>query len=180
MNFNRRALLPLFVPALLMVAIVATLPLLTGCNTVGCTDNRSAIPLAGFYDSEGKEIYIDSITIGGIGAPGDSLLLDCQRAGAVYLPLRQTKESASFFVAYRQQALDYPELVDTITFNYRSIPYFASEECGALLEYRITRVSHTCHLIDSVAVVPADSLIINVPVENIRLYFRTASPAADD
>ena len=149
---------------------------LSGCNTTGCTDNRSSIPLAGFYDSATlKEIMVDSLSIGGVGAPNDSLLLDCQRAGAVYLPLRQTADQARFFVAYKQKALDFPEFVDTIKFEYSSIEYFASEECGAMLRYRIKSLSHTTNLIDSVALLPSDSIITNVDAENIKIFFRTSS-----
>lgn len=155
-------------------AAACALSLLSGCNTTGCTDNRSSLPLAGFYSLESDEaIIIDSISIGGVGAPNDSLLLDCERAGAVYLPLRQTAVTASFFIAYKQKALDYPELVDTITFDYDPIKYFASEECGAMLRYRIRRIAHTRHILDSVAIIPADSTIVNVDIENLKLYFRT-------
>lgn len=157
-------------------AIVAAcgLSFLPGCNTTGCTDNRSSLPLAGFYAVEDeKAILIDSVSIGGVGAPNDSLLLDCESAGAVYLPLRQTASTASFFIAYKQKALDFPSLVDTITFDYDPIKYFASEECGAMLRYRIRRIAHTRHILDSVAIVPADSTIINVDIENLKLFFRT-------
>ncbi len=158
------------------VAVVAAICacLLSGCNTTGCTDNRSSIPLAGFYSVEEQDaISIDSISIGGVGAPNDSLLLDCQHAGAVYLPFRQTASTASFFIAYKQKALDFPELVDTVTFDYDPIKYFASEECGAMLRYRIRRIAYTRHILDSVAIIPADSTIINVDVENLKLFFRT-------
>ena len=58
-------------PTLALTA--ATLPafmLLGGCNTTGCMDNRSSIPLAGFYSLEsGTQIEIDSVNIGGVNAP---------------------------------------------------------------------------------------------------------------
>lgn len=156
------------------VVVMCLTGLLSGCNTTGCTDNRSSLPLAGFYSvEEQKAISIDSISIGGVGAPNDSLLLDCQQAGAVYLPFRQTASTASFFIAYKQKALDFPELVDTVTFNYDPIKYFASEECGAMLRYRIRRVAYTRHILDSVDVIPADSTIINVDIENLKFFFRT-------
>ena len=161
-------------PAFAAAVIMASAP---SCSTTGCTDNRSSIPLAGFYDERtGAAIAIDSIDIGGVGAPGDSLLLASpQQATEVYLPLRSERDKASFFIAYRQKALDYPELNDTITFGYSSIPYFASEECGAMMRYRLRSVTYTRHLLDSVSVVPADSVITNADIENLRLYFKTSS-----
>lgn len=67
--------------------------------------------------------------------------------------------------------LDNPDLIDTVEFEYESIPYFASEECGASYRYRVTKVSHTTHLIDSVRM--ADSLITNIDRVAILIYFRT-------
>lgn len=156
--------------AIVMAAVTS------GCNTTGCTDNRSSIPLAGFYDMETLQaIQIDSLSIGGVGAPSDSLLLDCQQAAAVYMPLRQTASEATFFIAYKQKALDYPELVDTIRFTYDPIRYFASEECGAMLRYRIRSIYHTSNLLDSVGLIPADSIITNADIENLKLFFRTST-----
>lgn len=43
-----------------------------------------------------------------------------------------------------------------------------------MYHYRITRVSHTTQLLDSVGV--ADSLITNIERETIGLYFRTSEP----
>lgn len=161
----------------LSAAAAVMLGVCGSCNTTGCTDNRSSIPLAGFYAiGSGSTISLDSIDVGGIGAPGDSLLLASgEAATAVYLPLRSERTSAAFCIAYRYKALDYRELNDTITFNYSSIPYFASEECGAMMRYRIESVVHSRHLLDSVAIVPADSVITNADIENLRLYFKTSS-----
>lgn len=158
----------------------AALAMLAGCwscSTTGCTDNRSSLPLAGFYAAgTGSTISLDSIDVGGIGAPGDSLLLAAgQNATQVYLPLRAERTSAAFCIAYRYKELNFTELNDTITFNYSAIPYFASEECGAMMRYRIHSVTYSRHLLDSVDIVPADSVITNAAIENLRLYFKTSS-----
>lgn len=175
MQFLDNLVFKLFKNALFAVAFCA---FATSCNTTGCTDNRSSLPQAGFYDlSTLNAISIDSITIGGIGAPGDSLLLDCQKASSVYLPFRQTASDVAFFLAYKQKALDFPELIDTLRFAYDPITYFASEECGAMLRYRIRTITHTTHLLDSVAVIPADSIITNADLENLKLFFRTSTSA---
>ncbi|RXE71258.1 hypothetical protein ED352_06215 [Muribaculaceae bacterium Isolate-002 (NCI)] len=159
------------------VAAMAVMLACWSCSSTGCTDNRSSLPLAGFYTSgSGSTIALDSIDVGGVGAPGDSLLLAAgETATEVYLPLRSEREAAAFFIAYRYKALDFPELNDTITFGYSALPYFASEECGAMMRYRIKSVTYSRHLLDSVAIVPTDSVITNANIENLRLYFKTSS-----
>lgn len=146
---------------------------LTGCNTSGCTDLQSSIPLAGFYSSASQQaISVNNLEIYGVGAPGDSILYSGGTAlREVYLPLRSDFASTSFCFHYTQEGLDDDALNDTITFHYTSEPYFASEECGAMYRYTITRLSYTQHLIDSVAV--TDSLVTNTDIERLKIYFRT-------
>lgn len=149
---------------------------LTACSNVGCTENRNSIPLAGFYSyTTHAPITVDSLAIGGVGAPNDSLLLRPSAKGTqVYLPLRSAVDVTKFYIRYKQKALDNPELYDTLTFTYTSVPYFASEDCGAMYHFRITRLDHTTHLIDSVGLL--DSLVTNLERETIRIFFRTAEP----
>lgn len=73
---------------------------------------------------------------------------------------------------YIQPDLDNPAFNDTVSFEYTSQPFFASQECGAMYIYKIKRVEHTTHLLDSVVVV--DSTITNTDIERLRFYFRTA------
>lgn len=152
----------------------ATLWPLTSCNTSGCTENRSAVPLAAFYNSAtGQEIQLDSVSISGVGAPADSVLSPAGRpVSQVYLPMRPTEPSVEWCLAYKWKALDDPGLYDTIAIGYDSRPYFASEECGVYYRYRITSLSCTDHLIDSVSV--ADSLITNIDRVYLKIYFRVA------
>lgn len=149
-----------------------SLCLTAGCNTSGCLQNQSAIPLAGFYSSTTEEpVSLGIVQINGVGAPADSVLLEAGKAvSQVYLPMRSTASQTSWCLHYTQEGIDDPRLNDTISFAYDSEPYFDSEECGAMYRYRITAVSTTCHLIDSVAV--TDSLISNVDIERIKIYFR--------
>ncbi|MCM1521601.1 MAG: DUF6452 family protein [Muribaculaceae bacterium] len=165
-----RRFLPLAVVSLLMSACGASL----------CTDNQNSIPLAGFYAmSTFEPITLDSLAIGGVGAPNDSLLLaPSSSAKQVYLPLRSTTDRTQFCIAYKQQALDYAELNDTLTFTYTSIPYFASSECGAMYHYRVTSLTYTRHLIDSVGL--SDSTITNVERETVKIFFRVADSNPDD
>lgn len=148
---------------------------LVSCNSSGCTDNRSAIPLAGFYNStDGFEVTLDSLEIYGIGAPGDSMVLSAGDAvNTVYLPMRSTKSSTAWCIAYKEANLDSLGVRDTITLDYFSQPYLADDECGAMYNYRLRKVSHTSYIIDSIGVV--DSLITNADVVSIKIYFRTNS-----
>ena len=160
----------------LTVAAVAVLAMLaTGCNTSGCQDNGSAIPLAAFYASDtGAAVSLDSLAIYGIGAPADSAVALPGRAiGSVYLPMRVTAPQTAWKIEYRYVALDRPELYDTITLGYESIPYFASADCGAMYAYRLRSVEHTTHLIDSITV--PDSLITNVDRTSMQIFFRIAT-----
>lgn len=163
---------------LFYIAALATLSgaILEGCNTTGCTENQNSVPLAGFYSmSTGDAVAIDSLAISGEGAPNDSLLLGpSERGSQVYLPLRSDRNVTTFVIKYMQKSLADYGVEDRITFYYESTPWFASEECGAMYHYRITRVSHTSQILDSVGI--SDSLVTNIESQTIGLYFRTSDP----
>ncbi len=188
---------------------------IAGCNTTGCVDNKSSIPLAGFYSYETLgAISLSNISVGGIGAPNDSLLLDNTSASEVYLPFRSLYEETAFFIRYEDtgvyddpdedesgeddsedpeggegeadenvsadssprrrvvsRAVIVPAIADTLTFKYERIPYFASEDCGAMYRYKVTEFTATRYMIDSIALV--DSVMTNVDRQTIQIYFRT-------
>lgn len=162
------------IPATLLLSTILLLSMYS-CNTTGCTDNRSSLLLAGFYsDVTERSIQVDSLEIGGVDAPNDSLLVTADdRLSQFYIPLRSQNTEASYCIHYAATNLDFPELNDTITIGYTGKPYFASEECGAVYLYNIHRFDYTRHLIDSIAL--TDSLINNANVERMKIYFRTAS-----
>lgn len=164
----------------ILMGLLAVAAAVTGCSAVGCTENRNSVPLAGFYSmSTGEPISVDSLAIGGVGAPADTLLLKPSARGTqVYLPFRSTASETEFYIRYEQKALNFPELFDTLKFTYTSVPYFASEDCGAMYHYNITSLTYTRHLIDSVGIV--DSLITNLDIERLHIYFRTAQPDEPD
>lgn len=165
--------------AMLVAAAVCCLPaLLAGCNTQGCTENRSAIPQARFCSAtDGNPITLDSVQIRGVGAPHDSVLYkEGQSLSSVYLPMRATATSTAWCLSYKWKHLDNPALNDTVTFGYEALPFLAGDECGAMYRYRITDVSHTGHLIDSVGI--TDSLVTNANVATISIYFRVSEDAA--
>lgn len=155
--------------------IIAGTAALQSCNAVGCTDNKSSIPLAGFYSYENlTAITVSNVSIGGVGAPDDSLLVNNSSVEKVYLPFRADAGQSKFFIRYEDKDLNFPELFDTITFNYTAIPYFASKECGAMFRYRIDDYAYTRHIVDSVGLV--SDVMTNADVETIRIYFRTKRP----
>lgn len=144
------------------------------CGSGGCLDNGSTLPLAGFYSSSsGSAISVDSLEVRGLGAPNDSVLLQPKRAtSSVYLPFRANYESVQWVFSFETAALNFPELYDTLSFEYTTIPYFASADCGAMYIYRVNHIEVTKHLIDSVVV--TDSLFTNVDIQQIKIYFRTS------
>lgn len=188
---------------------------IVGCNTTGCVDNQSSIPLAGFYSYETLgAISLSNISVGGVDAPNDSLLLDHESVAEVYLPFRSLQDETVFFIRYEDTAEPDPEdpdnpdnpgeetpgeedgegeggsdsgvpqevvghavsravpaIADTLTFKYERIPYFVSEDCGAMYRYRVVEFESTHYMIDSIALV--DSVITNVNRQTIQIYFRT-------
>ncbi len=179
---NKRGLRLLWTLPLAVVAAIAGSACFGGCNTQGCTDNHSALPLMGFYSSTTESsIVLDSLAIGGVGAPDDSLLIQSgQSVKSLYLPFRYDESTTSFrfHYDYKEQGLDDPAIDDIVTFSYTSEPYFASEECGAYYIYRITSVDYTTHLIERVEIV--DSIINNIDMERIKVFFRTIDPGTPD
>ena len=162
----------------IMAAMLAGGLLAGGCSVIGCTENQNSLPLAGFYSSAtGEAISVDSLAIGGVDAPDDSLLArPSQRLSQVYLPLRSTQTQTIFYIRYMQKALAELDAEDVIVFDYTSTPFFASEDCGAMYAYHITSLQYTRNLIDSVAVTVAESTITKVEQEYLRIYFRTSQP----
>ncbi len=147
----------------------------SACSSDTCSQNRSTLPLAGFYDGDGRMIGLDSLVVYGIGGDLDSAVVAYPgtRISRVYLPMQPGSDVTVWVFSYKQKNLDFPELNDTLSFRYTTSPYFASNECGVVMHYRLTHMSHTDHLIDSVAV--TDSLFNNIDIERIKIFFRTTS-----
>ncbi|MDD6025803.1 MAG: hypothetical protein PUD26_04290, partial [bacterium] len=89
------------------VASVAMLSLLSACGSDGCTSNTASIPLAQLYSSSTlKAIAVDSISVYGIGAPGDSMIVRCGRSISQFtMPLRTTVDETKYVIHYDQKAL---------------------------------------------------------------------------
>lgn len=142
------------------------LMVVVGCEGNGCLDNGSAIPMAKFYNAQGAEATIATLTAYGIGAPGDSVLTNNESVSQLYLPLRVNVTATQFVLDYNTDGVDN----DTLTFNYVPIRYFASKDCGAMYRFRVETYSFTRHAVDSVAI--TDSLITNVDKEYIKIFMQ--------
>ena len=147
--------------AIVLAASLAAIA--TSCNNDNCTGNGSAIPLAGFYNGD-KQVSIASLTVYGIGAPNDSVIIDKTSASSVYLPLRLSTNSCKYVFNYNTEGL----LNDTLSLSYDATPYFESHECGAMYRFKITSMEHTTHSIDSVRI--PEPVITNADVVSIKIY----------
>ena len=159
-------------PSILLNIIVG---ILSGCATNECYDNKNSLPLAGFYSSQRipQAISLDSISILGIGAPGDSILQDSVRSlSQVYLPFRIDQNSTTYEIRYLAGLAGEYRLKDIITFNYEIVPEFVSSACGTVYYYKIESIDYTTTFIDSV-ICPTGE-ITNVNLENIKIYFRVS------
>lgn len=147
---------------------------MSSCSTSECFDNQNSLPLAGFYSSSERPqaISIDSISILGVGAPGDSILQDSVRSlSQVYLPFRIDQNSTTYEIRYLFGAAGVMRLKDEITFNYDIVPMFVSTACGAVYYYDMKNIEYTQNLIDSV--VCPKGVITNENIENLKIYFKT-------
>ena len=147
----------------------------SGCATNECYDNQNSLPLAGFYSSAEvpQSISIDSVSILGIGAPGDSVLQDSVRIlSEVYLPFRIDQPSTTYEIRYLAGLPGIYRMADTITFNYDIVPMFVSAACGAVYYYKMNSIETTHYFIDSVAC--PGGVITNANIENLKIYFRVA------
>lgn len=149
---------------------------MTGCSNSECYENQNSLPLAGFYSSEERPqaISLDSISILGVGAPGDSILQDSVRTiSQVYLPFRLDQLSTTYEIRYLSGLAGQMRLSDVITFNYDTIPMFVSLSCGAVYYYKINSIDYTKNFIDSV--VCPSGVITNQNIENLKIYFRIST-----
>ena len=132
------------------------------CND-NCMGNSSGIPLAAFYEGE-SQVYLDNITVYGVGAPNDSAVVRNATVSQVYLPFRITEPECQYVFDYNIDGIEN----DTITFNYDIIPYCESRECGAMYNFDIKEYSYTQHFIDSIAI--PNTRITNSDVVTIKIF----------
>lgn len=179
-RFRRNACLPFgvqrpFGTLGLRLLPAAVLVCAAACTTDQCFDNRNSLPLAGFYSSEAvpQAISLDSVSIYGVGVPGDSVLHDSVRGlSQTYLPflIGEGLKTTRYVIRYLQQPLGRYGVTDTITFSYNSQPEFVSSACGVVYYFEDVDITTTHMLIDSVTC--PKGIITNEAIENIRIYFR--------
>lgn len=158
-----------------IIAVLLCAVLFVSCNSTGCVDNQSALPLAGFYDyATLRQKTISKVEIGAVGAPNDSLLVDGEGVSQSYMPFNIDAGETVFFVRYKAYGLDDPAMFDTLRFTYDRVPYFASEDCGVMYKYVVTDLWHTSHRIDSVAM--PYTTITQLDVVSIEIYFGDLTP----
>lgn len=156
------------------IVVVFTASLLPGCSSDECTQNRNALPLAGFYSSaEGhSKLAVDSVSVYGVDVPGDSILSDGKkRINQLYLPFRLDRDTTRYVFRYLQKELAAMDLKDTVTFIYSRNPRFVSAACGVSYVFTMQEIRHTDIIIDSVAC-PAGE-INNMATQNLEIYIRT-------
>lgn len=108
---------------ILLALSIGVIMWMASCSNNGCEENSSSLPLAGFYSSQTKtSIAIDSLTVYGIGSPGDSAIIRNQSSTKqVYLPFDVDADCSRFVIQYNQQDLEC--ITDTVTVCYDRVPF---------------------------------------------------------
>lgn len=171
---HRNSRIPTF-PAALLIVIAATS---SGCSDSECYQNRTALPLAGFYEwPDGTDrIHISGLQVKGIGVPGDSLLWDGAPCDHLYLPFRIDSDTTAYTFTYAvTDSIGMPTriLESTVTFIYTKTPHLVSEACGVSYRFDIQDIVCRGNLIEK-AEAPR-GFIDNADKENLRIYFTKAS-----
>lgn len=150
----------------ILLVVLAALMLVT-CSDGSCYDNGSALPLVRFYASgTTTQVTVPNVTIRGIGAPGDSILVDDNAVSEIYLPLRATTGITQWEFTYGTEG---NSVADTLTLTYDAVPYFAGIECGAMYNFHLKAVEMTYNYADSVAIVKP--IINNGTDVAIRIFY---------
>lgn len=159
-------------PSRLLKTLTPVIPMLitaTACSDT-CTENKNAVPLAGFYASGSgiaDRISVDSVEVIGAGMPADSALSAASvRKDELYLPFRIDSDTTTYIFAERRR--DAPR-ESTVRFIYSRTPRFVSVECGVSYIFDIRKIVCEGTLIDSV--VCPTGFIDNTNAENIRIFF---------
>ena len=156
-------------PIIVILSVLALTLGLGACSDDSCYDNGSSLPLATLHIGENQQT-VTGLSIMGIGAPGDSLLVDSSSIKEVYLPLRASVGSTSYAL-WRWVMIDTVKtmLRDTITLDYEPVEYFHSIECGAMFNFDIKAVRTTHHGIDSVVLLTPQ--VTNSRTPALRIHF---------
>ena len=155
--------------ATVMTAVV--LLLLVGMGGCGdaCSENKNALPLAGFYSKEmpGSEVSVDSLEIKGVDVKGDSILSSADKViSEVYLPFRIDSDTTRY--ALRRYG---PHAgIDPLPFIYNRRPQLTSIECGVSYLFEIIDIQYGGELIDSVSC--PRGYIDNANIQNLHIFLK--------
>lgn len=121
----------------------------------------------GFYqvlnDLE-EDSTLPALTMYGIGRE-DSLLADKEPISSVYVPLKQTLDSTSFYICPDSTL----STGDTLTVKYRRERHFVSAGCGFTTFYTLDTVYATRHYIDSI-ILQTPTINTN-NAKNLKIYY---------
>ena len=127
-----------------ILPLIVIAAILSACNSDGCTDGSRALPHAVMYKvGTNEKTSVSNLAVYGIGAPGDSMIVDTSTVSEFYLPLRPSADETRFVIDYT----DLDHVSDTLTMHYEAVPYFVSEDCGVTFFYNITSYEHTQHFL---------------------------------
>lgn len=151
----------------------------SGC-TEECTDNQNALPLAGYYSSPKptQTVSVDSLEIYGVGAPGDSILVDGSGSrSSVYLPFRIDSDTTVYVFRPITAAAKAADIRDTVRFIYSREPHFVNTACGVSYIFRMRAIECSGEVIDSVTCPGGE--ITNANRENLHIYFHATESETD-
>ena len=133
-----------------LLALIAGIVLLCGCDLLDCTGTSSVKLRIQFYDSTGNKCYLmDSLTITAEGT--DSILLNRKMmASEVEVPLSYMRDADTFVL--RHSGEDYVE-IDYLTVEKDNYQYFESPDCPTRIMHTINDVHCSSEWIESVQIV---------------------------
>lgn len=192
------------------VSFLAATLLMSGCAGTDCLENRSSLPLAGFYGvapgeapgAEARSVSVSQLTVYGIGAPGDSLLYESATLSEAWLPFRLDSDNTSYVFRYMAYApsdddttapgendAEAPgeavsplpvELIPADTVTFRYVRRPWFADVACGAMYNF-EVTGIEHTGFAIdSVVCPKGVITNLPEENLRIYFRMEQEDPDD
>lgn len=138
--------------------------LMEACAENNCSPGGQSVVRMTFINSLTKEpvTLFDSLTVTALGT--DSILINRDsHIDHLSLPLSYTDNETHFVLHYNRI------LRDTINLTHENIPHFISTDCGVGMFHKLTNLSYTQILIDSIRLVNSD--VNDYEKENYRIYY---------
>lgn len=153
-----------------IIALMATLFILTGCGESNCPLTTVSVARFDFVDSQThKPVKLtQGVNVTGIATIADTLHVDTlfnQATSYMSLPLSYTDQTT--------YVMHYTELMrDTIWVKHRNIPFVSDIECSAMMHYQVESLKYTTNALDSVTII--NPQITNEETNNFLIYYRAA------